>query len=49
MIPWAKVYRNLAEKYGWTFEDISKLTMYQALVAAGAWCPEDVTLERKKQ
>jgi len=47
-VPWASIYRNLAEKYGWTFQAISELTMYQALVAAGAWCPEDITFKKQK-
>jgi hypothetical protein len=40
------VFRNLAEKYGWTFEEIGRMTMYQVLVAAGAWCPEDIFEKR---
>jgi hypothetical protein len=47
-VPWAKLYRNLAQEYGWTFEQIGEMTMYQALVAAGAWCPEDITFEKAK-
>lgn len=46
-VPWAKVYRGLAEKYGWSFEYIGSLTMYQAFVASGFWCPEDIFRESK--
>jgi hypothetical protein len=41
-VPWASIFRGLSEKYGWTAEEISRLTMYQALVYSGCWCPEDI-------
>lgn len=47
-IPWAAVFRNLAERYHWTFQQIGDLTMYQTMVAAGAWAPEDIFF-RKRQ
>jgi hypothetical protein len=40
LIPWAKIFIGLSEKYGWTPDQISKLTLYQASVYLGALCPE---------
>jgi len=32
----------MGEKYHWTPEQVGKLTMYQALIYAGFWAPEDI-------
>jgi hypothetical protein len=32
----------LAEKYHWTPQQVEALTLYQALVYSGFWCPEDI-------
>jgi len=47
-IPWATVIRGLCEKYGWTPDDVGRLTMYQAMVMAGLWCPEDIWQNTRK-
>jgi hypothetical protein len=41
-VPWAAVFRGLAERYHWTPSTIAGLTMYEALVYLGYWCPEDI-------
>jgi len=46
-VPWAKIFRGLAEKHGWTPDQIGKLTIYQAFVFCGMWCPEDIWREEK--
>lgn len=45
-IPWAVVFRGLAEKFHWTPTTISELTMYQALIYLGYWSPEDIFQQR---
>lgn len=40
-IPWANLLRSLSEKFGWTWDTISEMTLYSALAANGGICPED--------
>jgi hypothetical protein len=35
------VVRQIAARYGWTLQQMGELTYYQAMVMAGAICPED--------
>jgi phage shock protein PspC (stress-responsive transcriptional regulator) len=44
-MPWAPIFRGLAERYGWSPDVIAGLTMYQALMYCGFRCPEDVTVQ----
>jgi hypothetical protein len=43
------VFRALSEKYGWTPGQIGELTLYQAMVWAGMWCPEDIWTKQEQR
>lgn len=38
--PWAEQFRSLAKEYGWTFDEIGRLTLYQYCIALGSKVPE---------
>jgi len=45
VIPWAKVYKNLSLAYGWTPQEINKMTLYQIAMYSGVIVPEMGTIE----
>ena len=43
MIPYSRVYRDLALAYGWTPQEVNRMTPYQIVVYMGGAVPEEKT------